>query len=65
MKTHLKLLSLKFLSCLVLRIVELLSPYFGRAKSGPRSKMGLRDSYGKLADRILYECLGPVRPCKL
>jgi hypothetical protein len=44
---------------------RVLSPYFGRAKSGPRSKVGLGDNYGKLADRILYGCLGPVRPCKL
>jgi hypothetical protein len=44
---------------------HVLSPYSGRAKSGPGSKMGLGEGYGKLADRILYGCLGPVRPCKL
>jgi hypothetical protein len=44
---------------------HVLSPYSGRAKSGPRSKIGLGDGYGKLADRILYGCLGLVRPCKL
>jgi hypothetical protein len=27
--------------------------------------MGLRDGYDKLADRALYGCVGPVRPCKL
>jgi hypothetical protein len=27
--------------------------------------MGLGEGYGKLADRIPYGCLGPVRPCKL
>jgi hypothetical protein len=44
---------------------HVLSPYSGRAGSGPWSKMGLRDGYDKLADRALYGCVGPVRPCKL
>jgi hypothetical protein len=44
---------------------HLLSPYSGRAKSGPRSKMGLGKGYGRITDRILYGCLRPVRPCKL
>jgi hypothetical protein len=42
----------------------LLSPYSGRARSGPWSKMGLRDGYDKLADRVPYGHLGPARPCK-
>jgi hypothetical protein len=44
---------------------HVLSPYFGRARSGPWSKMGLRNSYDKLADRVPYGRLGPARPCKL
>jgi hypothetical protein len=43
---------------------HVLSPYSGRARSGPWSKMGLRDGYDKLADRVPYGRLGPVRPCK-
>jgi hypothetical protein len=45
--------------------VVLLSPYSGQAKSGPWSKMGLRNGYDKLADRVPYGRLGPTRPCKL
>jgi hypothetical protein len=44
---------------------HVLSPYSRRAKNGPWSKKGLGDGYGKLADRTLYGCLGPVRLCKL
>jgi hypothetical protein len=44
---------------------KLLSPYSGRAKSGPRSKMGLGKGYGRITDRIPYGCLRAVRPCKL
>jgi hypothetical protein len=43
---------------------HVLSPYSRRAKSGPWSKKGLGDGYGKPADRTLRGCLGPVRPCK-
>jgi hypothetical protein len=46
-------------------IIILLSSYSRRAKSGPWSKKGLADGYGKLADQTLYGCLGPVRPCKI
>jgi hypothetical protein len=42
-----------------------LSLYSRRVKSRPWSKKGLGDGYGELADRTLYGCLGPVRPCKL
>jgi hypothetical protein len=44
---------------------HVLSPYSGQAKSGPWSKMGLRNGYDKLADRVPYGRLGPTRPCKL
>jgi hypothetical protein len=44
---------------------HVLSPYSGRAKSGPRSKMGLGNGYGRITDRIPYGCLRTVRPCKL
>jgi hypothetical protein len=43
---------------------HVLSTYSRRAKSGLWRKMGLGDGYGKLADRTLRSCLGPVRPCK-
>jgi hypothetical protein len=43
----------------------LLSPYSRRARSGPWSKMGLRDGYDKLADRVPYGRLGAARPWKL
>jgi hypothetical protein len=44
--------------------VILLSPYSGRARSGPRSKMGLGEGFGAITDRFPYKCLGTVRPCK-
>jgi hypothetical protein len=44
---------------------EVLLPYSGRAKSGPRSKTGLGKADGRITDRVPYGCLGPVRPCKL
>jgi hypothetical protein len=44
---------------------HVLSPYSGRAKSGPRSKTGLGKGDGRIADRVPYGCLGPERPCKL
>jgi hypothetical protein len=44
---------------------HVLSPYSGRAKSGPRSKTGLGKADGRITDRVPYGCLGPVRPCKL
>jgi hypothetical protein len=44
---------------------HVLSPYSGRAKSGPRSKTGLGKGDGRITDRVPYGCLGPVKPCKL
>jgi hypothetical protein len=44
---------------------HVLSPYSRRARSGPWSKMGLRDGYDKLADRVPYGRLGAARPWKL
>jgi hypothetical protein len=40
---------------------RLLSSYSGRARSGPRSKMGLEEDFGTITDRFPYKCLGPVR----
>jgi hypothetical protein len=40
-------------------ILLLLSPLFGQAGSGPRSKMDLEDDYNGLADRTLHRSFGP------